>query len=389
MPSGTRLFTRDFLLLNFVIFLTYCNIAVFFQFHQYLLKLSMPPQWTGFLIGIFAFCALSVRPVISPLLNPHNGAKWIAIGTVGVMGALFCYAFAQHFWSMVLVRLLHGAAYVVMATAVMARMIGCIPPDRSGQAFGMVSVITLLPYAVIPPLLEPAIRGLGGFLPALYLTALILGLIFPLLGLLRPGGPGEASRQSYDISLQDVMGNIFNPKIGALLVISLLVFTAFTPVFYFLKGYGQKIGISNVGWFFTLSTVTEIGVRLLGGRLLDRWHKGRFLGVSLIGLAVAYGLFARVTGVKMFYLLALLFGLCWGVALPLLNGLLFDLSEPRLRPLNANLGLEMFQGGFFLGPLAGGWILYRFDYKALFDACALMILVAIGLVPLLFGGKAK
>ena len=178
------------------------------------------------------------------------------------------------------------------------------------------------------------------------------------------------------------MENLKDKQIFSLLLISLLVYTAFAPVFFFLKGYALKIGITNPGWFFTLSTFMEIAVRLLGGPLLDKGSKIRSLVFSLSGLVVAYFILAHTSGLFLFYGLGLGFGICWGVAMPLLNGLIFDNSEPRFRAVNTNLAMVMFQGGFFLGPLLGGWILNDWDYKILYYACGRMILAALALVPL-------
>jgi MFS family permease len=101
-------------------------------------------------------------------------------------------------------------------------------------------------------------------------------------------------------------------------------------------------------------------------------------------LLFGYLLLAHTRSHSLFFIIAILFGLGWGVALPLLNGLLFDYSDPRLRALNVNLGLEMFQGGFFLGPLLGGLLLASWNYPALYEACGGLILIAIALLaPLL------
>jgi MFS family permease len=110
--------------------------------------------------------------------------------------------------------------------------------------------------------------------------------------------------------------------------------------------------------------------------------KPRFLAYSLIGLVIAYPILANTSGMILFYALGLFFGLCWGVAMPLLSGLLFDSSTARLRALNTNLGVEMFQGGLFLGPMIGGWIL-AWDYRALYYFCGALILLSLGLIPLL------
>ncbi|NWF91514.1 MAG: MFS transporter [Syntrophaceae bacterium] len=384
MENPVRLITKEFLSLNGIIFLNFCNIAVFFQFHHYLLNdLHRSPQESGLLIGLFALTGLFIRPLISPLLHPGNAKKWIFLSSIGIILSLLLYQPAHGFWSMTLVRIIHGGVYVVMGTAMMAKIVGSIPSGKSSQAFGIISVITLLPYAVIPPILEPLIKIFGGFIAVLKLTALLMVLVFPLLLLVKGARPEKDPPSSAKITKRDLIDNMKDPKICSLLAISLLLYVAFTPVFYFLKGYGYEIGISNPGWFFTLSTFTEIAVRLFGGPFLDKISKPRFLAFSLSGLVIAYLILANTSGTVLFYALGLFFGLCWGVAMPLLSGLLFDSSIVRLRALNTNLGVEMFQGGLFLGPMIGGWILAAWDYRALYYFCGALILLSLSLIPLL------
>ena len=383
MAPSEKIFTKEFLALNGVIFLVFCNVAIFFQFQNYLQgELHLPQSSLGFLIGIFAFTALIVRPIISPFLHSDNARKWLFISTVGVIASLILYYPARGFWSMAVVRVLHGGIYVVLATAALTKIMDSIPENRSGQAFGLITVITLLPYAVMPPLLDPLIRALGGFLPVLYLTAFLMILVFPLLLLIKTKDKEKGKKAGQRITGREQIENLKDQQVFSLLLISLLVYTAFAPVFFFLKGYALKIGISNPGWFFTLSTFVEIAVRLFGGSLLDKGGKFRLLFFSLSGLVAAYFILAHTSGLYLFYGLGLGFGLCWGVAMPLLNGLIFDCSAVRFRALNTNLAMVMFQGGFFLGPLLGGWILSNWDYKILYYACGLMILGALVLMPL-------
>jgi len=376
-----RLITGEFLALNGVMFLTFCNLAVFFQFHHYLGTLPIDPKWSGLLIALFSVTVLILRPIISPLLRPDNSRRWIAISCVWVILSLLLYNVAFDFESMAIVRLVHGAAYVVMATAVTSRLVGCIPKDRSGQAFGLISVITLLPYAVLPPLLEPLTRWAGNFRAVLDLSALAMVLCFPLVALVGKGSDGVEDAAAVAIGWKDIAENLKDPKIILLLFLSLLVWTAFTPIFYFLREYGDKLGVPNPGWFFTLSTFTEIGVRLVAGSLFDKVGKAWMLGGSLAWLAAGYGAMAHISGANGFYAMGLLLGLGWGVAMPVLSGLVFDLSAPRFRALNTNLSFVMFQAGFFLGPLAGGAILLHFGYAALFYACACASML--GLIPAL------
>jgi MFS family permease len=368
MQKTQKLITPEFVALNAVMFLTFCNLAVFFQFHTYLGTLPIDPDLSGLLIAMFSVTVLIMRPIISPLLRPDNAKRWIGISCFFVVVSLLLYHVALGFWSMAIVRLFHGAAYVVMATAVTAKLVGCIPKDRSGQAFGLISVITLLPYAVMPPLLEPLTRLVGNFRVVLDLSAVVMLLSFPVLAFVGGASDGP-DRSSAVLRWQDVKQNLKDSRILLLLFLSLVVWTAFTPIFFFLKDYGTKIGIPNPGWFFTLSTFTEIGVRLVAGSLFDKVGKAWALAGSLAWLAAGYIAMAHLSEPTTFYAMGLLLGLGWGVAMPVLSGLVFDVSEPRFRALNTNLSFEMFQAGFFVGPLAGGIILVHSGYSALYYAC--------------------
>ena len=157
-------------------------------------------------------------------------------------------------------------------------------------------------------------------------------------------------------------------------------------MFYYLNAYALGLGVANAGWFFTLSTLTEIAARLVSGPLLDRWPKPRLLTWSLALLVASYVMLAAHPGQALFQGLGLAFGLAWGLAMPIMNAHLFDLSPPQLRPLATNLGMMMFQAGFVVGPLAGGMVLKTTGYEVLYLACAGACLAALAMTSLV---KAK
>lgn len=385
MYRSNKLLTRDFLVLNGLVFLGFCNIAVFFHFNRYLGTIGIDSDWIGFAIGIFSLPILVLRPVISPLLHPGNAKRWMAISASLLIGSLLLYHVARDVWSVTCVRLIHGAGYVIFTTAAVSKLVPSIPESRSGQAFGVLSVITILPYALIPPILEPLQRLFGGFDRVLDLTALATVLSLPLLALLKDDARLQSSRSQTALKLTDIRENLRDYRIWILFAVSLLLWTSFTPVFYFVEAYSHGLRVENAGWFFTISTFTEIAVRLSGGRLFDRGDKPKILAGSFLFLLLAYLALVRASNPLELYALALAFGLGWGVAMPVLNGLIFDLSSPRFRALNTNLSYEMFQGGFFLGPIAGGFVLRTLGYGALFVSCGLCAALAAALLVPLFG----
>lgn len=383
MTAIRALFTREFIALNGIIFLTFCNIAVFFQFHQYLGTLPIDKAWFGLLIALFSLSVLVIRPIITPFLHPNNARRWIAFGCVPVIVCLLLYGVTRDLWSMALLRVAHGAGYVVMVTAIVSRMVGCIPQGMSGQAFGLFSVVTLLPYAAVPPLLDPLIRLLGSFDGVLALCALMMVFTFPLLNLIGTQPADSSTSHESRIRLTEFVENLWNPKVIALLVLSLLVWTSFTPVFYFLKGFAGRIGVANAGWFFTLSTTMEIAVRIFAGPLFDRLDKRKLLFGSVAWLCLGCTAMAHVSGPISFHLMGIVLGLGWGVVMPMLSALLFDVSEPKFRPMNTNLAMEMFQAGWFVGPLIGAPVLAHWGYPSLYYGCAGMLLLGLAATPLI------
>jgi predicted MFS family arabinose efflux permease len=384
MSQTNRLLSPGFLALSGVQFLAFCNVAVFFPLYSYLRTLSIDPHWIGFLIGAYSLAAMVVRPVISPMLHPGNARICMLFGCIGFIVVLPVYSLADGFWSMLAVRLVHGACHAVLVSAMLAMVVVFIPEGKSGQAFGLLSVTTLLPYAIIPPMLGPLDEMFGGYQHVLTAGAVVMLLNVPLLLLVKPPGTDSAkgmdSRQS--ISVREAYENLNNRQVLVLLLITLILYSSFTPVFYFIKGYGTQIGIGNPGLFFTVVILTMIGFRVTLGILFDKFRKLTLLAVSLTWLTAGYVWLAFVTGPVTFYVLAAFLGLGWGMAMPVLNALIFDCSDSRFRGLNINLSQEALQAGFLLGPLIGGWIVAGSDYRTLFIVCALFSLATLALVPL-------
>ena len=235
----------EFIALNSITFFTYCNIAVFFEFHHYLDTLPIPPEWNGFLIVLFSFSALLVRPIVSPFITPKNSRKWMFISCCLLIGSLGLYNFSTDFWSMTITRLIHGATYVTMGTAVISRIVAIIPQDRSSQAFGLLSVVSLLPYALVPPLLQPFSDYFGGFDGALNISALVMLINLPIMVLLKDS-EGALSSQKERYSFREIVSNLRESNISSLLIINMIVWTCFTTIFFFIKGFGDKIGASNL-----------------------------------------------------------------------------------------------------------------------------------------------
>ncbi|MFP5257406.1 MAG: MFS transporter [Acidobacteriota bacterium] len=388
---GDRLFSYDFIVLTLAATFGFCNIAIFYGFASYLERLGIDPAWRGVLLGAEPLAGFCLRPLLTVLVTPRNALAVARIALTGLGVALCCYQFARGIGPILGVRLFHGMAFVSLVSAVIVLLARVIPPRIAGRAFGYFSLSALVPYAVMPPLTEWLLPRLGGEAQAYAVCSL---LVLPGLALLAPLGKHLGRRAMAGVAgtgrpcLADLRQDLALPSVRRILLANLGVFLSTTLVFFYMKPFAQAVGLADPGLFFTVSTTASMAVRVAGGSLYDRLPKETLLLAALLGLAGMMAGFAATTGVTRFLVLAGGYGLCLGVAMPLLNAVMFSHSPAHLRGVNMNLMLFMMDAGYVVGPLTGGMLLAAgAGYPKLFVLCAVCAAASgLCILPLAAGG---
>jgi predicted MFS family arabinose efflux permease len=379
---ATPLFSYPFVSLCLVALFGFGNIAVFYGLYPYLISIGITPFWAGWILALEPLAALVLRPVISPCLGPGNALPVMRASLVMIALALLGYAWARSLPALICLRVFHGAAFVTLVSATTALLVHFIPPSKSGQGFGLFSLTTMLPFAVMPPLMEYLLRVVPD---AGHAYAWVSLMTLPALALLAPLGPHARQAQENEKSfsgrastgLADIRSALENSGVALVLGAGLLTFLGSTLLFFFMKDFGASIGLANAGLFFTVSTGATIAVRLFGSSRFDRLDKRRTLMLAYLVLAGCYASYSLVASPLPFLLAAGLFGACMGVAMPLLQSTLFHLADPSKRGLTANLMLSTMDAGYVLGPYLGGMMLgMGLSHAALFRLSALLALGA-------------
>ena len=378
MDKPASLFSFGFLTLNFQFALVTAIAALFFSFSGYLLHLGIAPATAGFIISADALAALAVQPLITPLIHTGTVRYWLCGGSLLLSAALFMIAHVNSVPLLVAGRLLQGTGFICVLASLITMIVGFIPPDMSGRAFGWVSLIRLIPYAVIPPffdLMKVAPASFGAILNIAALTALVPALTLTLT--LPRRAVGQENPDPPDPpGLSGMLDSLRSPAVLMLLFSTLLFFCGYSAIFFYLKQFGTGRGITNSSFFFTIATVVMIIVRLCGGWLFDKYSKVPLCVAGLLVASVSHALLPLHSSERMFFILAGLSGLGWGIATPLQAAVMFDISAPESRGMNQNLLIVMMQGGFFLGPFLGGQIISNSGFGALFGCLAALTLAA-------------
>ena len=372
--SPERIFTYDFTVLVLAATFGFCNIAIFYGFEAYLGRLGIAPGWRGWLLGAEPLAAFCLRPFLSVLVTPRNALGLARTSLIGLGLALCAYQFARGIGPIVAVRLFHGVAFVCLVSAVTVLLAQTIPKTLAGRAFGYFSLSSLVPYALMPPLAEWLLPRLGRE-DRIYAVCSLL--VLPALALLAPLGPRLGRRAMAGVAgtgrptLSQVRRTLDLVPVRLLLLANLCLFASTTLIFFFVKPFAMGLGLSDPGLFFTVSTAASMAVRVLAGPFYDRLPKEAVLLAALVGLAGCMAGFAAAAGPARLLVLAGAYGLCLGVALPLVNAVMFGCSPPAMRGTNLNLMLFMMDTAYVFGPVAGGAVLAAgAGYPALFLASA-------------------
>ncbi len=384
-PPGKNLFTPEFLALCLVIVTAFCNVSVFYSFYYYLGIIDIPVVWRGFLVGLEPMAAFGLRLFVLPWLHVRN-AYGVTMAALALLVVVSCsYLWVTTVAAMVLLRVIHGAVFVLLTSAVISLLVNFIPPGKSAQGFSALSVATMIPYAVIPPLTEallPQVRNAADIYAGVSIFSvaaiLLMAALRKRIGRALEGMDAALMRRS---AITEIRDNFRQRAVVMLLISMFFIYLAHATFFYFMKNLSLQTGVGNVGLFFTVSMATMIFVRAFGAALFDRLNEMRLIRIALVLLILCLMALPGTDTLAFYYLLAVVYGGAMGIALPILNALIFSASAPALRGLNTNMTLFAMDAGYFLTPYLGGTLItFGSDFGALFYIAAGFAIVSLALI---------
>ncbi len=379
-----RLFSFDFVSLCLLIFLSYCNISVFYSLYVYLDALGIPHSWRGLLVGASSLATMAAYLFASPFLTTKNATRAAVLGILVLLGCGAAYLVAASAPALLAVRLANGLGVALVSASAMTLLVAVIPPERSGQAFGLYSVAMLLPYSLVPPVFdwvspERLSYPAGYAAMAMCLApALVVVAVLRRNARCRPSGP-QAGRPS----LAAMAKNAAKRPISQLLAVNAMYYLSFASLFFLAKSLFLSRGLSHVGVFFSIQTACMILLRVFANRVFDVVPKIHLIRFCYAVTAASFVTLFLLHGQAVAYVTAVMLGIGMGVGSPSLNALMFELSPPPFKGLNANLMMLSLQGGNFLGPVFGSAAVGLWGYGGFLlvgaAACLAGIAMSLGL----------
>ncbi len=390
MLETRKLLTFELLGLCLVTFVAVCNVTIFYNLFNYLRTIGIPADLRGLVIGSYSLTAMVLYLLVSPFLSPANAPRTMLMGMVVVALCGMSYLFVHSFWSLLGLRMFNGFGQFLMGAGAMTLFVSVIPKEKSGQAFAIYSVAILLPYGAVPSVMDALAfliptppHGYAGATLTLIPAAWIVLRISK-----RRQGQLCMERSKYLPVWSDIRANVTQLPVALLLLLNTIYIINWSSMFFLFKGFADEQGITNVGPFFAVQMGVMIVLRLLAGRLIDTVNKAWMIVAMFVVIALGHLALDNLPGAWAISLVALIFGVGMGMGQPTIYGLMFEVSSPGFRALNANLILFATQAGFFLGPVLGGAVVVRCGYHGyfLFSIGLAMTAASIGF---LLTGKCK
>jgi MFS transporter, DHA1 family, inner membrane transport protein len=313
----------------------------------------------GTLVTAYAL-GLAIGGPILTALTIKLEKKIVLIGTVALFIACNLVAVLTADYSLFLVlRFLIGALQGLFIAGAFIAGMSVVPPERMGQAIGIVVSGVAVSGALGMPLgtlVGQTLGWRGSFM------AIVVGAVVTLIGTVAliptvpPAGAGAGHQAKY----------AFAPRVLAVLFLNFIVFSATFAALTYLVPFLQSVtGISGAMlsvFLLAYGAATALG-SVRGGKFAD-WNAGRTLIIGSIGLAVS--LLALYFVGPIAWLVALVL-IAWGLSfysiVPSLQVRVITLAGPGGQ-LAQSLPVSAANVGIAFGALAGGIAIDHYSASA-------------------------
>ena len=164
-------------------------------------------------------------------------------------------------------------------------------------------------------------------------------------------------KESFNFSMLRIRrSDIFEPAVFQPSIVMILTTLAFGTVVTLAPDFSDFLGIKNRGLFFIVFTSSSLLVRVIGGRLSDRFGRTAVLKFSTTIIFISMLILGFSTTQPMFFVGAFFFGIGYGLNSPTLFAWTIDLSPDESRGKGVATIFIFLEIGIGLGALISGTV---------------------------------
>ena len=333
----------------------------------------------GIILSCYTVAALCIRPFSGYFLDSFARKPLYLVAYFIFMTMFAGYIIAGSLVLFILFRIIHGVSFGMVTVGGNTVVIDIMPSSRRGEGLGYYGLSNNIAMAV-GPMSGLFLHDAGMSYTTIFCCSLgscIAGFICASLVKTPYKPPVKREPISLDrfILLKGIPAGI------SLLLLSI----PYGMTTNYVAMYAKEIGINaTTGFFFTFMAVGMAISRIFSGKIVD---KGKITQVISAGLYIVVFSFFLLSACVyiinwnsmacgiIFFAVALLLGVGFGIMFPAYNTLFVNLAPNNQRGTATSTYLTSWDVGIGIGMLTGGYIaeVSTFDKAYLFGACLTII----------------
>ncbi|GHI01322.1 MFS transporter [Neobacillus kokaensis] len=368
--SKEKIWTKDFVLIvcaNFFIFLgfqmTLPTIPLFVE------DLGGNDQLIGFVVGIFTFSALFLRPFAGNWLETKGRGFVYLTGLTIFVLSVGSFGFLTGIALLFFMRVIQGAGWGLSTTASGTIATDLIPASRRGEGMGYYGLSGNVAMAFGPSL-------------GLILTGT---LSFKVFFLICAGSGLTALLLSSRITYRKVepksiktgaRRDIYEKSALKPAILMFFITVTFGGIASFLPLYSAQKDIAGIQWYFLLYAISVMLTRTFAGQLYDRkGHRAVYIPGTLL-ILIAMVLLAWLPNSAILFTAAVLYGFGFGTVQPALQAWSIEKTPINRRGMANATFFSFFDLGVGIGAMVFGQISHLFGYSSIYKTAAVSVFLS-------------
>jgi MFS family permease len=371
--KGISLWSRDFTLLflsNF--FLCFGVDMLMPVLPVYLSQAGGNNLQIGFVMGCFTLSAIVIR-LFAAKITAHLGSRAFLMAglfvTAVVAGGYYLTAVIMLVFFL---RIIHGFGFGTTTTLYSAIVSNIIPKARMGEGMGYFGLGIVVATAIGPFLGAMIVVGSNYKWVFLLSSGLIL-IAMLMTNLTRAGDENDEKPRAAGAGIR--VADFLEMKAIIPSALSFFVGISLAGMFSFIMLFGKEVGIEGIGLFFLVTSVAELLIRMVAGRLYDR--KGHFIVLvpgAIAGLAGTV-LLALSKNIPMLIAASTCYGVSMGMIFPILQAWSVRSVEPGRRVAATATFFNFLDGGVAFGSIILGLIAQATNFSSMYMYSALVFVL--------------
>ena len=310
-------------------------------------------QYIGFIISLFTLAALISRPFSGKLADTIGRRPIIYFGVVTSFICSLLYPILTGVSAFLLLRFFHGFSTGFTPTGTSAYVADIIPPNRRGEAMGILGLTSNIGTAIGPALgSEITVASSIDFMFYTAAGFAILSMLI-LLGLKET----LTDKQPFRLELLKIKRDeIIEPRVADAAITMFLMVVALGVVLTVVPDLSEYHQMRNKGVFFTFYTVSSLLIRFLAGKISDKYGRVIVIKWGAVVLMISMIYMGYAPNATHLLAAAVIYGVAVGLASPTIFAWTIDLAHPeKLGKAMATVYIAL-EAGIGLAAIGAGWL---------------------------------